>query len=107
MDVLVKGLPQRTQQSYARLGVVDLTIESEGNVCTTAQVAMAKERGWNVLAYTGNYRWTDYGGSEPSGIHVFTLDKNANVPIYDLNGRRLKEPRKGINIIDGKTVVVK
>ena len=27
--------------------------------------------------------------------------------LYDLNGRKLKEPSKGINIIGGKKVVVK
>ena len=44
---------------------------------------------------------------DPSGIQNITLDKDINAPIYDLNGRKLKEPSKGINIIGGKKVVVK
>jgi len=108
MGALVKGLPQRAQYPVAQLGVVDIFNESkEGNVCTTAQVAIAKERGWSVLAYIGNYSWSDYGGSDPSGIQSITLAKDANTPIYDLNGRRLQEPRKGINIIGGKKLLVK
>ena len=42
-----------------------------------------------------------------TGIQSVTLDKDTNAPIYDLNGRKLKEARKGINIIGGKKVVVK
>jgi hypothetical protein len=33
------------------------------------------------------------------------LDKKVNAPIYDLNGRRLTEPQKGINIIGGKKIL--
>ena len=107
MDVLVKDLPQRTQSSYARLGVVDLINESEGNVCTTAQVAIAKEKGWRVQACTGNYSWSDYEGSNPSGVQSVVLNKNANSSVYNLNGRRLKGAGKGINIIGGKKVIIK
>ena len=44
---------------------------------------------------------------DPSGVQTITLDKDINGPIYDLNGRRLNEPSKGINIIGRKKVVVK
>ena len=30
-----------------------------------------------------------------------------NAPIYNLSGQKLTAPRKGINIIDGRKVVVK
>ena len=43
-----------------------------------------------------------------TGIASVTSDKETiNAPIYDLNGRRLTEPQKGINIIGGKKVVVR
>lgn len=42
-----------------------------------------------------------------SGISTVTLDDRTRTGIYDLYGRRLNEPRKGINIIGGKKVVVK
>lgn len=105
MDVLIKGLPQRTQNTSAWIGVVDLTIESEGNVCTSPQVTTAKERGWSVRAHTGNGGWSLYEGSVPSGIQGVSLDKNASASIYNLNGRRLIGTRKGINIIGGKKLL--
>ena len=44
----------------------------------------------------------------PTSITRVTLDKETpNTPIYDLNGRKLAEPQKGINIIDGKKVLIK
>jgi hypothetical protein len=50
---------------------------------------------WNIIEF------------DPSGIQNITFGKNANLPVYDLNGRRLTEPQKGINIIGGKKVFVK
>lgn len=44
---------------------------------------------------------------DPSGIQGIKLDKDANIPVYDLNGRRLTEPVRGINIVGSKKVVVK
>ena len=44
---------------------------------------------------------------DPTGIHTITLDNDKRTPVYDLNGRRLESPQKGINIIGGKKVVVK
>ena len=55
--------------------------------------------------------WRDFANiveGTPTGITSVTSDKETlNAPIYDLNGRRLTEPQKGINIIGGKKVVVK
>jgi V8-like Glu-specific endopeptidase len=101
MDALVESLPN---QSSAEMRIIDLSSSSEKNVCTTIQVNTAKEKGWRVLTSSGN----DYeGSSDPSGIHGITLDDNVNTSIYDLNGRRLKKPGKGISIINGKKYVKK
>ncbi len=48
---------------------------------------------WNIIEF------------DPSGIQNITFGKNANLPVYDLNGRRLQEPANGINIIGGKKVM--
>ena len=40
------------------------------------------------------------------GINGVKAD-NPDATIYDLSGKRLKQPAKGINIIDGKKIVVK
>ena len=41
------------------------------------------------------------------GIHDVMMDDDKNAPIYDLFGRKLSQPNKGINIIGRKKVVVK
>lgn len=41
-----------------------------------------------------------------SGISTVTLDDRKRTGIYDLYGRKLNEPRKGINIIGGKKVLI-
>ena len=56
-----------------------------------------------------NAGYANYFGNivefDPSGIQGITLDKSIKSPVYDLNGRRLQEPAKGINIIGGKKVM--
>ena len=42
-----------------------------------------------------------------TGISSIVKEANADAPIYNLSGQRLSAPRKGINIIDGKKVVIK
>ena len=44
---------------------------------------------------------------DPSSVQFITFDKDANGHIYDLNGRKLKEPSMGINIIGGRKVLLK
>ena len=44
---------------------------------------------------------------ESSGIEEIVGENAANVGIYDLQGRKLAAPVKGINIINGKKVLVK
>lgn len=101
MDALVNSLPIKEE---AWLLVMSLTNPSEGNVCTKGQVNVAKEKGWKVLAE--NNLWIEYEGSNPSGIQHVTMDKKS-INVYDLNGRKLKEPIRGINIIKGKKLMVK
>lgn len=85
------------------MNVIDLSNSSEENVCTTIQVNVAKGKGWRVLTSSGE----DYEGSDPTGIQNIALDKETKAPVYDLNGRKIIEPNKGINIVGGKKVVVK
>ena len=60
--------------------------------------------------YKATEGWKDFLNIEegnPSGIKVVENTQNKNATIYDLNGVRLSEPKKGINILNGKKVVVK
>ncbi|MBO5580329.1 MAG: leucine-rich repeat domain-containing protein [Prevotella sp.] len=127
MDVLVNSLPQYKDDWGATQGTFRAltTKETEGNVMTTTQVAVAKAKGWipNIGEYEGisyydgrdQYKWKEYEGSEASGIKsIKTIGSDENVSDdqakwYDLSGRRLtgKPERKGIYIRNGKKVVMK
>ena len=41
------------------------------------------------------------------GIQNVTMDADKDAPVFDLFGRKLSQPRKGINIINGRKVIVK
>ena len=64
-----------------------------------------------IEKYKATDGWKDFANiveGTPTGITSITSEKETtNAPIYDLNGRRLTEPQKGINIIGGKKVVVR
>jgi hypothetical protein len=51
----------------------------------------------------------DTSSFDPStlGIHGVMLDNDKDAPVFDLLGRKLAQPKKGVNIINGKKVVVK
>jgi len=60
--------------------------------------------------YKATEGWKDFLFIEegiPSGINAVKKTKNNNTIIYNLNGVRQSEPKKGINIINGKKVVIK
>lgn len=68
----------------------------------------------NVVGYIGFYNgamqlnvWEtgDITAVVPEGISNITI--NSNAIIYSIDGRRLAQPVKGINIINGKKVYVK
>jgi len=60
--------------------------------------------------YKATEGWRDFKNiveGVPSGIKGVHLDSDKDYPVYDINGRRLEAPQRGINIINGKKVVVK
>ena len=60
--------------------------------------------------YKATDGWKDFVFIEegnPAGINVVENKKNNNATIYDLNGVRQPQLKKGINILNGKKVVVK
>lgn len=44
---------------------------------------------------------------DPTGIDDITVDEDVQQTIYSISGVRLKNPQKGLNIINGKKVMVK
>ena len=108
MDALINSLPYNSSSNdYGSLKLINDSNE-EGNVCTVSQVAAAKSKGWGVLYYNNEKeKWLDYEGS-PSGINDVINDSNTrNIPVYTISGQRLTAPRKGVNIVGGKKVVVR
>jgi hypothetical protein len=112
MDQLIESLPLQTSATLC----VIYTEGDNDNVCTKGQVIKANEKGWKVMRgyefwnsgpdhYRADYK--EYEGSDPSGIEVITLINDKKIPIYNLNGIKLKQLQKGINIVGGKKVVVK
>lgn len=67
MDGLIASLPKNNSAEKYKFGVISKN-SLEGNVCTKAQVAAAKARGWQPFDYYGN----EYEGSEdvPVGIEI-------------------------------------
>ena len=60
--------------------------------------------------YKATDGWKDFDyivEGTPTGIKVIENTQNKNATVYDLNGVRLSEAKRGINILNGKKVVVK
>ena len=108
MDAFVNSLPTNTSSVPHNLMLVNLHYNSDGNVCTKAQVANIKAKGWTPYCYISG-PWIEYEGSDDTTSikSVVAGDKEKDATIYNLSGQRLGKPRKGINIIGGKKVVVK
>ena len=108
IDVLVASLPTVKNRSFY---VIDTKDENEGNVCTKAQVAVAKGKGWTAYDYNGgNYPSTEYEGSDdPTGVGTSLNDNGqmTNDRWYTIDGKKLSgEPtKKGIYISNGKKVM--
>lgn len=62
-----------------------------------------------TTAYQQAEQWKEFFfiNNDMTGISRLTNTNVAPNHIYELNGRKLKEPSKGINIIGGKKVIVK
>lgn len=63
-----------------------------------------------INTYKTTVGWKDFAHieeSEPAGINVVENARNNITTFYNLNGIRQPEPKKGINIVNGKKVVVK
>ena len=61
-------------------------------------------------AYSAAENWKNFTNIEEidvTGIKTVLQDQHSAAPVYDLNGHRLSTPKKGINIIGGKKMVVK
>lgn len=105
MDNLINSLPQK-MSGDAVFRVFNNSDGNECNVCTKALVATAKAKGWTPQYYNGT-EWLEYEGIDETGIECVINDELKVSTIYNLAGQRLATPMKGINVINGRKVIVK
>ena len=109
MDALVASLP--TVES-GKFYVINTKDANEGNVCTKAQVAVAKGKGWTVYDYNYDGRnWigsVEYEGSEDPVEDIDPVDEDDNIDFGsdmdendDLNGNVIGDIYYNINTGDG------
>ena len=105
MDDLIASLPT---QEYAFICVLNGDdIENEHNVCTKEQVAAVNAKGWTAYQWI-NSAWAVYEGSEPMGIENLSPSlSEGEGAVYNLAGQRIGGMAKGLNIVDGRKVMVK
>ena len=61
-------------------------------------------------AYKAANYWRDFTNIKEidvAGVQGIQVDKDQNARVYDLNGRRLNAPTKGVRIINGRKVLMK
>lgn len=106
MDALVNSLWKN--QWGNQFVVVDTKDKNEANVCTNAQVAIAKERGWSVCDYNGG-DICDYDGFNHSGVNNIIGEAKGIDTYYMIDGRKLdgKPRHKGMFINNGHKIIVK
>ena len=64
----------------------------------------------SVGKYKAADQWKEFGtivGIDTDGITAPVMDNDADARIFDLHGNRLTQPHKGVNIINGRKVLVK
>ena len=74
MGNLIASLPTTTNGAFY---VIDTTLDSEENVCTTDQVAAAKAKGWTVYDYNNNSP-VEYAGSTEQELGDLNGDNAVN-----------------------------
>ena len=109
MDFLIESLPHR---SYGSICVLNPEQKGEGNLMTTEQVSKAKERGWTTYYVDGEDEygspmWFEYSGTDDPASIASPLGETEEGAVYDLSGRRVEKPGKGIFIRNGRKVAAK
>ena len=108
MDNLINSLhinTTTTQCNFYVMGEGNKIVE-EKNSLTDDQIANVYERGW-IPYHAPNGVFVPYPNPLQTSISLLLNDINEASSIFDLSGKHLNKPRKGINIIEGKKVVVK
>lgn len=105
VDKIMADLPTVSEGTIV---VFDESNEAEENEVTSAQVAVAKAKGWKVKAWTGT-KYVDYEGCDvATAIDGLSPDPSpeGKGSFYSIDGKKLNgEPTaKGIYVVKGKKV---
>ncbi len=83
MKAFINSLYQASKEPYLFIIDTKANGKSEGNIATTTDVALAKEKGWAVFDYAGGANWgmgVAYKGSEPTDPELpeqhFTISRS-------------------------------
>ena len=102
MDALISALPK---VSNPKMYVI--YNENEQNEMTDAQVKAAKAKGWTPNYCDVNSEWQPYPGQESIDAIASPLGETEEGAVFDLSGRRVEKPGKGIFIRNGRKVAAK
>ena len=102
MDALIATLPTVTNGN-----LYVIYNENEQNEMTDAQVKAAKAKGWTPNYYDVNSEWQPYPGQESIDAIASPIGETEEGAVFDLSGRRVEKPGKGIFIRNGRKVAAK
>jgi hypothetical protein len=113
-DVTIKGNSLRgtatnIETSSVTDGVV-YTLQSENHSVVFKQFAgstLAAGKAYLVLTEPARSISIRFGDAETADVEPSTLSPQPSTEVYDLMGRRVQNPTKGMYIVNGKKVVIK
>lgn len=88
-------VPPTLEDNFSNKQYMELTIYVPREAVSAYQAADVWKNFWDIQ------------GIDVTGIQNIETKENAPTVIYDLQGRKLKIPQRGINIINGKKILVK
>ena len=98
MYIYAEQLPSMSSETFYNANISKVTLHVPANMLFVYQSISPWKDFGAVVAIDGD----EYQGSDPAGIQNNTLNKDANSLIYNLNGKRLEAPQRGISIINGQ-----
>ncbi len=113
MTALVRSLPQRSEENYGTLVVIDRTYSQNANVCLKSDVAIALSKFWAPYEKVGT-QLVSYEGENPSGIDavdaaeagisfdagskIIRTTTPTTIEIYNISGRQVANNKQATEI---------
>ena len=95
--------------TYAEATVNGYVINAAGEQFTNGEATVKAYNAYIVADGSAKSLNIVINGEETNGIEAISNSQliNGNEPIYNLNGQRLEQKQRGVNIIGGRKVVVR